>query len=220
MSKVKLVVFDFDGVMIDSPFYSCWQLFDKVLGCEKEDRILKKKFFEGDIDYKTWSKETTNLYIKYGLNERIFYETIKKHIKPMEGLEETLNELKKRKIKSAVISGSILNIFWFLERRYKIRVDHVSFASQFYFKNGKLQGGKFTNYDFEGKVEVLGRICEKEKISFKDCAVVGDSKNDLPIFKKVGLAIAFNPKSKEVEKSAHIVIKTKDLREILNYIQE
>ena len=43
--------------------------------------------------------------------------------------------------------------------------------------------------------------------------------NDIPIFKEVGLAIAFNPRKKEVRKAADIVINSNDLRDILPYLR-
>ncbi len=51
-----------------------------------------------------------------------------------------------------------------------------------------------------------------------DCAVVGDSSYDIPMFKKAGLSIAFNSDENRVRKAADIVVNKKDLREILPHL--
>jgi phosphoserine phosphatase len=58
----------------------------------------------------------------------------------------------------------------------------------------------------------------KRNFSLAECAVVGDSSYDIPMFKKVGLSIAFNSDEKNVQKSADIVIENKDLQEILPFL--
>jgi len=40
----------------------------------------------------------------------------------------------------------------------------------------------------------------------------------IPLFKKVGLGIAFNPKEKTVEKHADVIVKSNDLRQVLPYL--
>lgn len=45
-----------------------------------------------------------------------------------------------------------------------------------------------------------------------------DDETLIPLFKKVDLGIAFNPKEKTVEKHADVVIKSKDLRQVLPHL--
>ena len=47
---------------------------------------------------------------------------------------------------------------------------------------------------------------------------VGDDESMIPIFRAVRLGIAFNPRSQEVAKSAHVVVRADDLRAILPHI--
>ena len=51
-----------------------------------------------------------------------------------------------------------------------------------------------------------------------EIAFVGDGKNDIPVFSVVGLSIAFNPETEEVANAASVVVRDKDLHEILPFI--
>jgi len=134
----------------------------------------------------------------------------------MTGLKKTFDDLRAKNKKIAIVSGSILNIYEFFKSRYGVKADCVSFAAEILFdQNGEIVGGDFNNYDYEGKVEAIEKICGQMGISMKECAMVGDSRNDIFAFRKVGVSIAFNPKYPEVEKEANFVIKEKDLTKVL-----
>ena len=69
---------------------------------------------------------------------------------------------------------------------------------------------------FKKDTEVIS-LLEKHKINLKEVCYIGDAFNDISVFNIVGLAIAFNPKSKEVEKKANYVIYDfNELKKILN----
>ena len=51
-----------------------------------------------------------------------------------------------------------------------------------------------------------------------ECLAVGDDQTMIPVFRKVGLSIAFNPQSKEVEKCAKITVREKSLKAVLPWI--
>jgi len=213
---IKLVVFDFDGTLADVPAPSSWELIDKTLGCEEEDKILNEAYFSGKINYATWSSDTIELYKKHGLNKVKFDEIMQKYVRPMPGAKETFDSLRKRGKKIAIVSGSILNIYEFLSSSYGVRADYVSFATEIFFDHaGNIAGSDCNNYDYEGKVKAIEKICGQAGIPMKDCAMVGDSPNDIFAFRKVGLPVAFNSRHPEVEKEAKFVIKGKDLREVL-----
>ena len=71
--------------------------------------------------------------------------------------------------------------------------------------------------DFQGKVDYFNKQAKELNLVPSECAYVGDEVNDIPIFGKAGLSIAFNCHKEQVKKAAHVVIDKKDLREILRY---
>lgn len=216
---IKLVVFDFDGTIADYPLFSSWQLIDKELGCEKEDKILEEECYSGRIDFATWARKSVDLYKKYGLDKASFDKIIHNNLKLMTGARETFDELRRKGIAIAIVSGGILNIYHFLSEKYGIKADHIEFEAEIFFDgNGSISGGNFLNVGFEGKIDAIEKICQQLGISMREVAMVGDGYNDIYAFRKVGLPIAFNTNDPQLLKTAKFAVKEKDLRKILPLI--
>jgi len=217
--KYKLACFDVDGTLIDNITFS-WQLFHDYFQTDKHRREdAKMKFYNRKISYKEWAEHDIGLWKEKNANKKDFFEAMEKGgLKLMEGAMETLIELKKRKIKLAIISGS-LNIM--LEKfipNYNEIFDDV-FLSRIYFdENGDIARIEATEYDMEGKALALRKIAEREKIKLEECVFVGDYLNDKKIMEEAGLAIAFNCRFDELKNAADVVIDKKDLREILRHL--
>ncbi len=134
----------------------------------------------------------------------------------MVGAKETLSELKKRGYKTAVITGSFKALAE--KAQSLIGLDYaVGHCELIFDKVGNLKDWRLVPCDFDGKVRYFKKLATKLGFSQLECAFVGDEVNDIPIFEKVGLSIAFNCHKEEVKKAADIVIDGKDLREILKY---
>lgn len=203
--KYKLVVTDFDGTLwnVES---SSWYAITSALGCEKEDNINRKLFYQGKIDYAEWSRRTIELYKKYGLTKKKFLHIISSY-KLVDSCVETFRKLRKMGIKTGIISGGIKNVYEFLRRKEGLEVDFPKFASELFFdENGNLIYGTYSNFDFEGKIDVLEEICKESGINLEEVVFVGDDENDLPIFEVVGLSVAINPKSQKVKENSDVVI--------------
>jgi 3-deoxy-D-manno-octulosonate 8-phosphate phosphatase KdsC-like HAD superfamily phosphatase len=56
------------------------------------------------------------------------------------------------------------------------------------------------------------------KVKLDQCVYVGDDVNDIPVFERVGLSIAFNATKQKVIEAAKVVVKGNDLRKILPFI--
>jgi phosphoserine phosphatase len=61
-------------------------------------------------------------------------------------------------------------------------------------------------------------IAAREGVPLARCAFVGDHGNDVAAARAAGLAIAFNPKSRDLEDAAHVVLRSRDLRAILEHL--
>ncbi len=217
MPKYKLVCFDVDGTLIDNVTFS-WQIFHDYFQTDRHRREdAKNRFFNGQITYKEWAEHDIALWREKNAKKQDFFKAIK-HLRLMNGAIDTLTELKKRRIKLAVISGS-LNIM--LEKflpNYEEIFDDV-FLSRIYFdEDGNISKIDATEYDMDGKALALRKIAEREKIDLKECVFIGDYLNDYKIIQDAGLGIAFNCEHDELKKVADVVIDNKNLKEILKYI--
>ncbi|HLC61749.1 MAG TPA: HAD family phosphatase [Candidatus Nanoarchaeia archaeon] len=217
MAKYKLVCFDVDGTLVDNVTFS-WQVFHDCFQTDRHRRDdAKRKFFGGKITYMQWAEHDINLWREKNAKKEDFFRALG-NLKLMEGAIETLNELKKHKIKLAIISGSLNVLLDKFIPDYRDFFDDV-FLSKIYFdKDGNIEKVEATEYDMDGKALALRKIAEREGISLKECVFVGDYLNDIKILKEAGLGIAFNCQHEEVKSAADVVIEKKDLREILKHV--
>jgi phosphoserine phosphatase len=220
MPRPKLVIFDFDGTFAFTHENSGWDLIDEVLGCKKEEALLRKKFNIGLIDFQSWSQGSCEIYQKYGLTLQGLEEIVSTYVKPTKGIPELLIELSKLGIRTGIISGSIFNIYEIFSKRFRLSVEHPRFAARFNFdRTGNLTGGEFTNYDYTGKVHVLNEICTKCSISPAEVVMIGNDENDISVFKASGISIAFNPRTEIVANAANFIVKH-DMTKVLQYIKD
>lgn len=223
--QIKLVFFDMDGVLVDVVGYaengkkvaiSTWNAMFDYIGIYHEHERLKELFIKGNFpSYMEWTNEACKVLQKYGLTRDKFIEFINN--RPLiNGTKETLQELKNRGYKTAVITGS----FKALAKRMQelLALDYIIAHCELIFdENGNLKEWQLIPCDYKGKVEYFSEQAKQLSLNPSECAYVGDEVNDIPIFRKAGLSIAFNCHKEEVKKVTSLVIDKKDLREILQY---
>src|SRR5688572_10782684 len=103
MRRTKLLIFDFDGTFANTHANSGWELIDEVLGCGKEEAILRKNFNAGLIDFQTWSQKSCEIYRTYGLTVQRLRHIVLTHVKPTPGISEVLIALQNLGIKTGII---------------------------------------------------------------------------------------------------------------------
>lgn len=224
-NQIKMIFFDMDGVLFDVSGYnesgdkvaiSTWNAVFDGTGIYHEHERLKDIFIKGEFpSYMEWTDEACRVLQKNGLTKEKFMKIINE--RPlMSGAKEAINELKKRGYKTAVITGSFKAL---AEKAQKLLgLDYLIAHCELIFdENGDFKKWKLIPCDFEGKTKYFEKLADKLGLKPSECSYVGDEVNDIPIFQKAGLSIAFNCFKDEVKKAAKIVIDKKDLREILKY---
>jgi len=211
LSAIKLVAFDLDGVLVESD--SSWQALHDAFGVNNEENL--QKYLRGEIDYEEFMRSDIRLW---GDASREEIKTILDQVRLMKGAKETIDELKKAGYKTAIISSGIS----LLADRIKnqLGIDY-SYANKLLFDGkGRLTGEAEESVTLSNKDSILKRLAAVEGIKPSECAVVGDSRFDVPMFKDAGFSIAFNPKDQLVREAAYSVIERKGLREILPLLIE
>jgi len=210
MKKLRLVVFDVDGTLIRVE--SSWRHLHEQLGTWDRGRKYAERFFKGFITYEDWARLDASLWRGLPLEK---VQRIVNDIPYTDGAREVITTLRRRELLVVLLSAGLSIV---TDRiREDIGVDG-SLANELAVENGFLTGEVRVDVSFSNKGEVLHRFLEKFGVTPDECAAVGDDETMIPLFEKVGLGIAFNPRKKVVEKHADVVVKGNDLRQILPHL--
>ena len=207
----KIICFDMDGVIFKDVNF--WMELHKKFGTLKQGIEVTKKYLHTDYD-----KLVEEVVVKLwkGKDAKPYYDLVNS-IEYSHGVKETFGHIKKRGYMTAIVSASSIDVARRVQKDYC--VDHI-FANELVIRNGSVAGeflwpigaGK------EKKAKIIRDLCSDLDILLKDCIYVGNSDTDIEAFKEVGLSIAFNPTSEELEKAATYTIKSNNLKDILKYI--
>ena len=215
MSKFKLVLFDMDGTLLkDRSIF----VFAEKKGFMDD---LKKLFYSTDLAF--YQKNIEIAKLLKGLDSTELLEIFRK-IKLNKNVKEVVKELKKRGLKTVIVTASYQIFADDLKKR--LGMDYA-FANNLIIKNGTITGELVINnknlleeplgkrvYSI-CKSNILEQLCEKLDITPEEVIAVGDGRIDICMLEKAGLGVAFNA-SADVQKHADISID--DMSMILKYV--
>lgn len=209
----KLVVFDLDGVLADAVSSWCW--IHDHFGVNNDASL--REFLEGKIDDQEFMRRDIELWLNQKKRISIAeIDEILASLPVMQGAKETIAELDRRGIGSAIISGGIEIHAERVAR--DLGINYVMANPLETDEDGFLTGRGIVNVPLLEKGRVMVRFLERVGLGKEDCVSVGNSQIDVPLFENSRLGIAFNPHDEIVKEQADIVIEKKDLREILPHV--
>ena len=207
---LKLAVFDFDSTLMDGETID---FFADELGIGEEVARITEEAMSGRLDF------FESLQQRVGLLKGLEYEVVKKiseNLPYMPGAKETIAELKKRGITVICFSGGFRSATGFAKDILGYDAD---FSNVLHAKDGKLTGlvGGDMMFNYS-KGDMLARLQNILGVSQEETLVCGDGANDLSMFAYAGTRVAFCARE-ILEKEANIIIKEKDLTQILEKIE-
>ena len=210
----RLIVFDVEGVLLPKKRYL---LFEVGRGLSFPE-FIKIIFFGflyelGLISLKSALKHVFKAFKGIHASELL---KIFRQVPLMPGAEEVFEQLRSEGWKSALISSGLPTVVvQDLARRLRVT---YAYGLELEVKDNVLTGEIWGEViERKGKLLVLKKILETEKLASKDCVVVADDRNNAPIFLPEMLKIGYNPDF-AVRVKADTVVNGK-LREILPPIQ-
>ena len=213
MSKIKLVVFDMDGTLLQAR--SCWAQIHDHFGTDNSDmlklyvenKISDQAFVRADIN--TW-EEKSNIKV-----DEKYVNSILDKIEPIDGAEELVAGLHNNGIETIFLTGGIqfLADKWAKQWNMKkpLANDLIDGEDGHLMVNVRASG--------HAKGPVMDQLLKKMKLSKENVAAVGDTVVDLPMFERAGLSIAVNTEQKNVFENADYH-HNGDLRELINIISK
>ncbi len=205
--NIKLVAFDVDGVL--AQVYSIWRHIHEQLGTLEKCRKYAEAYYSGKISYDEWARLDASTWKGKPIS---LLKEIANRIPITPGAHKTISELKHLGLKTVAISAGL-----------DILTDRISaelgldyaVSNILVHRNGVVTGDVIVKVRAYDKDRVLAQICRRYGITTRECAVVGDSPVDIPMFRVAGLAIAFNPSAHQISKAAHLTIYSKQLTSII-----
>ena len=206
---LKLAVFDFDSTLMDGETID---FFADELGIGEEVARITEEAMSGRLDF------FESLQQRVGLLKGLEYEVVKKiseNLPYMPGAKETIAELKKRGMTVICFSGGFRSATGFAKDILGYDAD---FSNVLHAKDGKLTGlvGGDMMFNYS-KGDMLARLQNILGVSEEETLVCGDGANDLSMFAHAGTRVAFCARE-ILEKEANIIIKEKNLTQILEKI--
>ena len=216
-NKIKCVVFDCDGVLVDS--VSSWRTLHSFFGTQNHN--LLEKFLSGEIT----DQEFMNLDIQMWkeVQPKIHQDDLFRAysgIKLMPGARETVSELISNGIFVAIVSAGVDIFVSTIAGTLKVN-DWV--ANGFNFdEDGYLLDDGIVRVSGQGKDKIINKLIQMNEFAPNEVLSIGDSDIDLSMYVEGSSFVGFNPSrenSKRAFEDAGVpIIEEKDLRLILPYV--
>ena len=210
-----LICFDLDGTLVEHPDgLVIWEVLNhRYIGNRQINKKRCEMFQSGEISYDEWVTLDVEGWVAAGATRDDVYDAVSE-FELIEGAYETVHELKNRGFKLGIISGT-LDVM--LNGLFPDHPFDDVYTNQLYFDGrGRLDRWRATPFDGNGKPEALRLIADKYDIPLERAAYVGDGENDVPLLGVSGCFVAYEPRSKELEEGADIVIRGGGLRSLLD----
>ena len=207
---MKLAVFDFDSTLMDGETIDILADDFKV---GDEVKKITHQAMSGELDF--FESLIKRVSLLKGMDYKRVLQ-ICEDLPLMNGAFETIAELKKMDYKVVCFSGGFR--VGTTPARKKLNLD-ADFSNILHEKNGVLTGLVGGDMMFSySKGDMIQRLQSLLNISKENTLVCGDGANDLSMFAQANTKIAFCAKE-VLKKEANIIVDTKDLRKILDYIK-
>jgi phosphoserine phosphatase len=214
---IDLICFDVDGTLVRHPSgMVIWEVLNVRYGVATDVMARRyRMYLQGEITYDQWVALDVGDWIKAGATRDSILESVAEfHL--VEDARETIDELKRRGFRLAVISGTLDIVLDNLLPAHPF--DDVYTNKIFFDGRGNLASWSATPFDGRGKPDALREVARKHGIELSRSAFVGDGDNDVPLLGVVGRFVAYHPRSEKLIAGADHVIKTGGLRQILDLI--
>lgn len=207
---MKLAVFDFDSTLMDGETID---FLAQALGIKEQVAKITEEAMSGRLDF--FESLTTRVALLKGLEYKKVLD-ICENLPLMPGAIELIPELQKMGYKVVCFSGGFRT--GTTPARKKLGLD-ADFSNVLHEKDGVLTGlvGGDMMFGYS-KGDMLRRLQSLMGVSKANTLVCGDGANDLSMFVEADTRIAFCAKE-VLKKEANIIVDTKDLTKILDYIK-
>ncbi|MFA4830884.1 MAG: HAD family phosphatase [Patescibacteria group bacterium] len=180
--KIKAIIFDMDGVLIDSELY--WgeieRDFFESRGVKYTKRINSQVRGRPEKEMVAWAKReygfTETVDELLAIRDRMTEKIYSVRARPMAGIEDLLKKIRKKGYKSGIASSSVL-------RRIKMIVERLGWQSFF----DKLMSSVDEGCDGKPAPDIYLRATKALTAAPENCVVLEDTENGVRAAKRAGM---------------------------------
>jgi phosphoserine phosphatase len=208
-----LVAFDMDGVLVDHA--SSWTWVHEHFKVDNEASLVA--YIEGRIDDREFMRRDIEKWLSIRGDLCLGdIDAILLPVPVIPGIKETIAALRSRGIRCVIVSGGLDLAARRIAEQNGFD-DHIA-NSLACDENGRLTGEGVLRVELTNKRIALERFQARYGVTAERTVAIGNSFVDVSMFSASGLSIAFNPIDEVVEKSADVVLRSRDLRDVLGPI--
>lgn len=197
---MKAVIFDFDGTLSEkgrNVWKAIWENCGYSTFRSSYYSELIKMFLNKEITHEEWCELTCKKF-----QERNFklagLREIAKNIVLVEGLNETLQNLKDNGYSLNIVSGGILSCIKYALKENVKYFDSINANKLIYDCQGNLLEIEGTEFDNEGKRDFVLKLMQETGMKIEDITFVGNGKNDEWVKQSGCTTICVNPYKTDV----------------------
>jgi len=213
MENIKLVCFDVDETLVDG---ISWWMLTEALGCSLEKAFnIFNQAKEGKISFREGERLFTKMFEESGNATKEFINNFFESIDVKPGAKDLISYLKQKGYLIYLISGGINIYVNSIARKLGVNGFYSNSSLEF-DKKGVLQGIHYRENQKVVKVEQLQELIRKIGIDMNNVVFIGDSDNDIDVFRATKHGIAVSTSDEELKKVSWKTVNS--LSEIKNIL--
>jgi phosphoserine phosphatase len=208
---IKLVIFDMDGVIFEGR--SFWLDLHRRYSTELDALDLAKRFLKHD--YETLGRITTEVLWK-GKSATPFLDLVRQ--RPYQsGVAELVEGLRQCGVMTAIVSSGPIQLA--VRAQKDLGIDEIR-ANEVRVVDGRVSGQLNIGVSDSDKGRVSLEVMRCLGVTPEESAAVGDTESDVTVAQVVGLTIAYDSNSAELDKLARVHLRKGELLKLLDILRQ
>lgn len=213
--KTKLICFDFDDTLTT---VNSWSVLNTALGITPtEDAKMYHAYKVGTLSYQDRMDKISAHYREHGLATKETIEHILHTIALRPDAKYVIQSLQNRGYAVAIVSGSFASGVHY--HAVRLGIPYVYAGTRLHYDSeGNFVALESAGHESDIKEQRLRELCTKFGIAVADCAYIGNSANNIALFRVAGEGICFSDSTDYIKAEASIFINS--LRDLLTLYPE
>jgi phosphoserine phosphatase len=208
---IDFVIFDMDGVIFEGRNF--WLDLHRHYATEVAALSLAERYLKDN--YETLAQVTAEKLWK-GRSAEPFFQLVSER-RYQDGVVELFDYLRRARLKTAIVSSGPFQLASRAQR--DLGIDEIR-ANKIVIVDGRISGRVEIQVNDSEKKRVSLEILKANHVAPENAAAVGDTASDVELAAAVGLAIAYDSVSAELDRIAHLHLRKGEILRLVEMIDE